>query len=168
MQELIRCCMGNEITLEDGMNAPTFSAEDSAGNVWNLSDILAEGKRVVLYFYPKDSTPGCTTQACDFRDNMGTLSSANVVVLGVSKDSAKSHQNFTEKQQLNFPLLLDPDGELLELYGVWREKKNYGRTYMGISRSTFVIEADGTLSMAKYGVKAKGHVDRILAHLELE
>ncbi len=150
------------------MNAPTFSAEDSAGNVWNLSDILAEGKRVVLYFYPKDSTPGCTTQACDFRDNMGTLSSANVVVLGVSKDSAKSHQNFTEKQQLNFPLLLDPDGELLELYGVWREKKNYGRTYMGISRSTFVIEADGTLSMAKYGVKAKGHVDRILAHLELE
>ena len=160
--------MGNEITLEDGMNAPAFSAEDSAGNVWNLSDILAEGKRVVLYFYPKDSTPGCTTQACDFRDNMGTLSSANVVVLGVSKDSAKSHQNFTEKQQLNFPLLLDPDGELLELYGVWREKKNYGRTYMGISRSTFVIEADGTLSMAKYGVKAKGHVDRILAHLELE
>ena len=150
------------------MNAPAFSAEDSAGNVWNLSDILAEGKRVVLYFYPKDSTPGCTTQACDFRDNMGTLSSANVVVLGVSKDSAKSHQNFTEKQQLNFPLLLDPDGELLELYGVWREKKNYGRTYMGISRSTFVIEADGTLSMAKYGVKAKGHVDRILAHLELE
>ena len=150
------------------MNAPTFSAEDSAGNVWNLSDILAEGKRVVLYFYPKDSTPGCTTQACDFRDNMGTLSSANVVVLGVSKDSAKSHQNFTEKQQLNFPLLLDLDGELLELYGVWREKKNYGRTYMGISRSTFVIEADGTLSMAKYGVKAKGHVDRILAHLELE
>ena len=99
---------------------------------------------------------------------MGTLSSANVVVLGVSKDSAKSHQNFTEKQQLNFPLLLDPDGELLELYGVWREKKNYGRTYMGIARSTFVIEADGTLSMAKYGVKAKGHVDRILAHLELE
>ena len=100
MQELIRCCMGNEITLEDGMNAPAFSAEDSAGNVWNLSDILADGKRVVLYFYPKDSTPGCTTQACDFRDNMGTLSSANVVVLGVSKDSAKSHQNFTEKQQL--------------------------------------------------------------------
>ncbi len=168
MQELIRYSMGNEVTLEDGMNAPTFSAEDSTGNVWNLSDILAEGKRVVLYFYPKDSTPGCTTQACDFRDNMGTLSSANVVVLGVSKDSAKSHQNFTEKQQLNFPLLLDPDGELLELYGVWREKKNYGRTYMGISRSTFVIEADGTLSMAKYGVKAKGHVGRILAHLELE
>ncbi len=168
MQELIRCIMGNEVTLEEGMRAPLFSAEDSAGNVWNLSDILADGKRVVLYFYPKDSTPGCTTQACDFRDNMGTLSSADVVVLGVSKDSAKSHQNFTEKQELNFPLLLDTEGELLEQYGVWREKKNYGRTYMGISRSTFVIDFDGTLSLAKYGVKAKGHVARILAHLELE
>ena len=160
--------MGNVVTLEDGMEAPLFSAEDSAGNVWNLSDLLAEEKRVVLYFYPKDSTPGCTTQACDFRDNMNALSSADVTVFGVSKDSAKSHQNFTEKQGLNFPLLVDTEGDLLEQYGVWREKKNYGRTYMGISRSTFVIETDGTLSLAKYGVKAKGHVARILAHLELE
>ena len=160
--------MGNVVTLEDGMLAPLFSAEDSAGNIWNLSEILAEQKRVVLYFYPKDSTPGCTTQACDFRDNMAALGSADVAVFGISKDSAKSHQNFTEKQSLNFPLLLDTEGELLEQYGVWREKKNYGRTYMGISRSTFVIETDGTLSLAKYGVKAKGHVARILAHLELE
>ena len=160
--------MGNVVTLEDGMKAPLFSAEDSEGNVWNLSDILAEGKRVILYFYPKDSTPGRTTQACDFRDNMGALSSADVAVFGVSKDSAKSHQKFTEKQDLNFPLLMDTEGNLLEQYGVWREKKNYGRTYMGISRSTFVIEVDGTLSMAKYGVKAKGHVARILTHLELE
>ena len=160
--------MGNVVTLEDGMKAPLFSAEDSEGNVWNLSDILAEGKRVVLYFYPKDSTPGCTTQACDFRDNMNTLSSADVAVFGVSKDSAKSHQKFTEKQDLNFPLLMDTEGDLLDQYGVWREKKNYGRTYMGISRSTFVIEGDGTLSKAKYGVKAKGHVARILTHLELE
>ena len=160
--------MGNVVTLEDGMEAPLFSAEDGAGNVWKLSDLLAEGKRVVLYFYPKDSTPGCTKQACDFRDNMGVLSSADVAVFGVSKDSAKSHQNFTEKQGLNFPLLLDTEGELLENYGVWREKKNYGRTYMGIARSTFVIESDGTLSMAKYGVKATGHVARIMKHLELE
>ncbi|CAI8295755.1 MAG: Putative peroxiredoxin bcp [Marine Group II euryarchaeote MED-G33] len=160
--------MGNVVTLEDGMKAPLFSAEDSEGNVWNLSDILAEGKRVILYFYPKDSTPGCTTQACDFRDNMGALSSADVAVFGVSKDSAKSHQKFTQKQDLNFPLLMDTEGDLLDQYGVWREKKNYGRTYMGISRSTFVIEGDGTLSMAKYGVKAKGHVARILTHLELE
>jgi len=168
MQELIRCIMGNQVTLENGMDAPLFSAEDSAGNVWDLSELLAAGKRVVLYFYPKDSTPGCTTQACDFRDNMNALSSADVAVFGVSKDSAKSHQNFTEKQGLNFPLLMDTEGNLLEQYGVWREKKNYGRTYMGISRSTFVIEADGTLSLAKYGVKAKGHVARILSHLELE
>ncbi len=160
--------MGNVVTLEDGMEAPLFSAEDSAGNVWKLSDLLAQGKRVVLYFYPKDSTPGCTKQACDFRDNMGVLSSADVAVFGVSKDSAKSHQNFTEKQELNFPLLLDTEGELLEKYGVWREKQNYGRTYMGIARSTFVIESDGTLSMAKYGVKATGHVARIMKHLELE
>ena len=160
--------MGNVVTLEDGMEAPLFSAEDCAGNVWNLSDLLAEGKRVVLYFYPKDSNPGCTKQACDFRDNMGVLSSADVAVFGVSKDSAKSHQKFTEKQDLNFPLLLDTEGELLEKYGVWREKKNYGRTYMGIARSTFVIESDGTLSMAKYGVKATGHVARIMKHLELE
>ena len=168
MLESSRVSMGNVVTLEDGMEAPLFSAEDSAGNVWNLSDLLAEGKRVVLYFYPKDSTPGCTKQACDFRDNMGVLSSADVAVFGVSKDSAKSHQNFTEKQGLNFPLLLDTEGELLENYGVWREKKNYGRTYMGIARSTFVIESDGTLSMAKYGVKATGHVARIMKHLELE
>ena len=160
--------MGNVVTLEDGMEAPLFSAEDSAGNVWKLSDLLAQGKRVVLYFYPKDSTPGCTKQACDFRDNMGVLSSANVAVFGVSKDSAKSHQNFTEKQELNFPLLLDTEGELLGKYGVWREKQNYGRTYMGIARSTFVIESDGTLSMAKYGVKATGHVARVMKHLELE
>lgn len=163
-----RVPMGNVVTLEDGMEAPLFSAEDSAGNVWNLSDLLAEGKRVVLYFYPKDSTPGCTKQACDFRDNMGVLSSADVAVFGVSKDSAKSHQNFTEKQELNFPLLLDTEGDLLEKYGVWREKQNYGRTYMGIARSTFVIESDGTLSMAKYGVKATGHVARVMKHLELE
>jgi peroxiredoxin Q/BCP len=165
---VLRCTMGEAVTLEEGDEAPSFSADDGNGNVWNLNDLLTEGKRVVLYFYPKDSTPGCTTQACDFRDNMTTLNSADVAVFGVSKDSAKSHQNFSLKKDLNFPLLLDIEGDLLELYGVWREKKNYGRTYMGISRSTFVIETDGTLSLAKYGVKAKGHVARILAHLELE
>ena len=160
--------MANTISLEVGDQAPRFTVEETNGETISLDALLAEGKRVVLYFYPKDSTPGCTTQACDFRDNMAILNSADVVVFGVSKDSAKSHQKFTEKQNLNFPLLLDTEGELLELYGVWREKKNYGRTYMGISRSTFVIETDGTLSLAKYGVKAKGHVARILAHLEFE
>ena len=168
MSESVRQDMGEAITLEVGGNAPQFSTQDAEGNIWDLSTLLAEGKRVVLYFYPKDSTPGCTTQACDFRDNMNRLNSANVVVLGASKDSAKSHENFSSKKSLNFPLLLDTEGELMEQYGVWREKKNYGRTYMGISRSTFVIEVDGTLSLAKYGVKAKGHVERILKHLALE
>ena len=160
--------MGNTVTLEEGDNAPVFSAEETNGETISLEAILGEGKRVVLYFYPKDSTPGCTVQACDFRDNMATLTGNDVVVLGVSKGSQKSHANFIEKQQLNFHLLLDTDGEIIEQYGAWREKMNYGRTYMGISRSTFVIETDGTLSYAKYGVKAKGHANRILKHLGLE
>ena len=160
--------MGNMVTLEEGDKAPLFTAEETNGETISLETILGEGKRVVLYFYPKDSTPGCTVQACDFRDNMATLTGNDVVVLGVSKGSQKSHANFIEKQQLNFHLLLDTDGEIIEQYGAWREKINYGRTYMGISRSTFVIETDGTLSYAKYGVKAKGHANRILKHLGLE
>ena len=160
--------MGNTVTLEEGDKAPLFTAEETNGENISLETTLGEGKRVVLYFYPKDSTPGCTVQACDFRDNMGRLTGNDVVVLGVSKGSQKSHANFIEKQQLNFHLLLDTDGEIIEQYGAWREKMNYGRTYMGISRSTFVIETDGTLSYAKYGVKAKGHANRILKHLGLE
>ena len=160
--------MGNPVTLEEGDKAPLFTAEETNGETVSLEELLAEKKRVVLYFYPRDSTPGCTVQACDFRDNMSMLTGNDVVVLGVSKDSQKSHTKFITKQQLNFHLLLDTEGEILEQYGAWREKKNYGRTYLGISRSTFVIEVDGTLSYAKYGVKAKGHVERILNHLELE
>ena len=160
--------MSDTIQLSPGDEAPTFIAHDQNGESHDLKHYLNEGKTVILYFYPKDSTPGCTTQACDFRDNMARLNGENHVVLGVSKDSGKSHQRFVEKQELNFPLLLDTEGELLEKYGVWREKQNYGRTYMGIARSTFVIESDGTLSMAKYGVKATGHVARVMKHLELE
>ncbi|MBN16619.1 MAG: thioredoxin-dependent thiol peroxidase [Euryarchaeota archaeon] len=160
--------MDETVTLIVGDEAPHFSAEDGSGKIWDLNSLLSDGKRVVLYFYPKDSTPGCTTQACDFRDNMGQLNSEDVVVLGVSKDSAKSHEKFSSKNDLNFPLLVDTEGEILEKYGVWREKKNYGKVYMGIARSTFVIESNGTLSLAKYGVKAKGHVGRIMLHLGLE
>ena len=160
--------MGNPVTLEEGDQAPLFTAVETNGETIALEALLAEGKRVVLYFYPRDSTPGCTVQACDFRDNMATLADNDVVVLGVSKDSQKSHAKFIDKQKLNFHLLLDTEGAMLEMYGAWREKMNYGRTYLGISRSTFVIEVDGTLSYAKYGVKAKGHVERILNHLGLE
>ena len=160
--------MGNPVTLEEGDQAPLFTAVETNGETISLEGLLVEGKRVVLYFYPRDSTPGCTTQACDFRDNMATLADNDVVVLGVSKDSQKSHAKFIDKQKLNFHLLLDTDGAILEMYGAWREKMNYGRTFLGISRSTFVIETDGTLSYARYGVKAKGHADRILKHLGLE
>ena len=160
--------MGNTVTLEEGDKAPLFTAKETNGETISLEGLLADGKRVVLYFYPKDSTPGCTVQACDFRDNMAMLTNNDVVVLGVSKGSQESHANFIGKQNLNFHLLLDTEGVILDLYGAWREKMNYGRTFLGISRSTFVIDADGTLSYARYGVKAKGHAERIIKHLGLE
>ena len=147
--------------------APDFTTLDSKGNSICLSDLNSKGMIVVLYFYPKDSTPGCTIQACDFRDNMQRLASNEVLVLGVSKDSEKSHQNFIEKQSLNFSLLMDEDLEIHNKYYVWREKKNYGKTYMGTSRSTFIIGSDGKLKYAKYNVKAKGHVERIINELNL-
>jgi peroxiredoxin Q/BCP len=159
--------MTTEENIEIGDTAPDFIASDSNGNTISLSDLISKKLSVVLYFYPKDSTPGCTIQACDFRDNMELLSSKNVVVLGVSKDSAKSHQNFIEKQSLNFSLLLDEDLKIHNKYGVWREKMNYGRTYMGTSRSTFIIGTDRKIKFAKYNVKAKGHVERLIKELKL-
>jgi peroxiredoxin Q/BCP len=160
--------MDNPVTLEVGDVAPLFTATETYGDTISLEALLADGKRVVLYFYPKDSTPGCTIQAVEFTDSIELLTANDVVVLGVSKGSQKSHDKFCTKQSISYPLLLDTDGELLDLYGAWREKMNYGRTFLGIARSTFVIEADGTLSYAGYGVKAKGHVGRILKHLGLE
>ena len=157
--------MTDVINLENGHPAPNFSATDSEGNMYDLSDLTSSGRTVILYFYPKDDTPGCTIQACDFRDNMLNLNDSNTVVLGVSKDSATSHDNFTEKFELNFPLLMDEDLALHTAYGTWREKQNYGRTYMGCVRSTFIIDTDGTISHAMYNVKAKGHVERIMSLL---
>jgi peroxiredoxin Q/BCP len=129
---------------------------------------MADGKNVILYFYPKDSTPGCTTQACDFRDSMARLNHGDYVVLGVSKDSEKSHDKFIAKQELNFPLLMDEDLSLHQSYGVWREKSMYGKKYMGTSRSTFVIGSDGNLSWVGYGVRAKGHVAKVMSELGIE
>ena len=160
--------MSESINLEVGQNAPKFSCEDSAGNTHSLTKYMEDGKSVILYFYPKDSTPGCTTQACDFRDSMARLNKGDYVVLGVSKDSAKSHDNFIAKQELNFPLLMDEDISLHESYGTWREKSMYGKTYMGTSRSTFVIGSDGVLKWVGYGVRAKGHVDKIMTDLGIE
>ena len=157
--------MTDTTDLQVGDVAPEFTTLDSNGTSISLSDIISKGSEVILYFYPKDNTPGCTVQACDFRDNMERLSSNDLVVLGVSKDSEKSHQNFIEKQSLNFSLLLDEDLEIHNKYGVWREKSMYGKKYMGTSRSTFVIGSDGKIKFAKYNVKSKGHVDLLISEL---
>lgn len=159
--------MSETIELSAGDAAPAFTATDQNGNEHSLQEYLDKGISVILYFYPKDSTPGCTTQACDFRDNMGRLSGESYVVLGVSKDSAKSHERFVEKQELNFPLLVDEDLALHNAFGTWRLKMNYGREYMGCARSTFVISPDGTLAWCRYNVKAKGHVGMLMRELGL-
>ncbi len=159
--------MSEAITYENGAQAPRFSAHDSAGTLHELERYMADGKTVIVYFYPRDSTPGCTKQACDFRDNMALLQSENTVVLGVSKDSEASHERFIAKQELNFPLLLDTGGDLHESFGTWRMKKNYGREYMGCVRSTFVISPDGTFKWLRYNVRAKGHVSMLMRELGL-
>ena len=137
--------------LKPGDQAPDFEAEDEQGSKVRLQDL--HGKNVVIYFYPKDDTPGCTAQACNFRDSYPALEQSNAVVLGVSPDSARSHQRFKTKYELPFPLLPDPDHKIAEEYGVWREKSMYGRKYMGILRSHFVIGPDGKIVEAKYNVK---------------
>jgi peroxiredoxin Q/BCP len=124
-----------------------------------------QGKKVVLYFYPKDSTPGCTREACDFRDQLQEFQAKDAVVLGVSPDSVKSHQRFKEKFDLTFPLVSDESKEVAEAYGVWKEKKNYGRTYMGIERSTFVIDEEGKIAHVFNKVKVAGHADKVLETL---
>jgi peroxiredoxin Q/BCP len=133
----------------------------------DLEAINASGKTVILYFYPRDSTPGCTVQACDFRDQMGRLNNNQYLVLGVSVDSAKSHQDFINNQQLNFSLLLDEDKTLHNAYGTWRSKMNYGKEYMGCARSTFVINPQGDLIFARYNVKAKNHVEMLIRELDI-
>jgi len=160
--------MAEAVNLETGDKSPMFEAQDSEGNTHNLEHILSEGRKVILYFYPRDSTPGCTVQACDFRDDMARLSAHGYTVFGVSKDSAKSHDNFISKQELNFPLLMDEDGSLHEAFGTWRMKMNYGKEYMGCARSTFVIGEDGNLVFARYNVKAKGHVAMLTRELGID
>jgi peroxiredoxin Q/BCP len=146
--------------LQVGDLAPDFSALDESGKVHRLKDY--RGKTVVLYFYPKDQTPGCTTEACDFRDSHAKFSKKGAVVLGVSPDSAASHQKFIAKQNLNFPLLVDEDKALCKLYGVWQLKTLYGREFMGVVRSTFVIGPDGRLKEIVRKVSVAGHAQAML------
>jgi peroxiredoxin Q/BCP len=143
--------------------APEFSAETESGETVRLSDY--RGRRVVLYFYPKDDTPGCTTQACGFRDNYPTLTERNAVVLGVSPDNARSHQKFKTKFDLPFTLLVDETHAIAEAYGVWVEKSMYGKRFMGIERSHFVIDEEGRVLDAQVKVKPEESVQAALAVL---
>jgi peroxiredoxin Q/BCP len=149
--------------IDEGSKAPDFELPSDEGSTVRLSDL--RGKPVVLYFYPKDDTPGCTAQARGIRDAWGELQRRGAVVLGVSPDSAESHVKFKEKYGLPFTLLADEDHAVSEEYGVWVEKRNYGKTYMGIERSTFVIDAEGNLAKVMRNVKPDEHVDRVLAAL---
>jgi peroxiredoxin Q/BCP len=146
-----------------GAKAPAFSAPDQSGKVVSLTDF--KGKKVVLYFYPKDDTPGCTTEACSFRDEHSAFLKKGAVVLGVSPDSAKSHTKFIEKFSLPFPLLADEDKAIANAYGVWVEKSMYGKKYMGVERSTFVIGPDGKLLAIYRKVKPAEHTAEVLAGL---
>jgi peroxiredoxin Q/BCP len=150
--------------VEQGKPAPDFELTSDAGEQVRLSAF--RGKPVVLYFYPRDDTPGCTAQACGIRDAYGEFERAGAVVLGVSPDSEASHGKFRSKYDLPFTLLADPEHEVAEQYGVWVEKKNYGKTSMGIERSTFVIDADGNVARVMRRVNPRTHADDVLAALE--
>jgi peroxiredoxin Q/BCP len=149
--------------VEEGKPAPDFELKSDAGETVKLSDL--RGKQVVLYFYPKDDTPGCTTQACGIRDTYGEFERAGAVVLGVSPDDERSHVKFKEKFELPFTLLADEEHEVAEAYGVWGEKKYMGRTYMGVERSTFVIGEDGNVKRVMHKVKPDTHADDVLETL---
>lgn len=149
--------------LEVGMKAPAFTLPDKDGNLVSLSDFA--GKRVVLYFYPRDNTPGCTRQACAFAAAYKAFKALDAVVIGVSKDSAASHQKFAQKHELPFILLSDPELAAIQAYGVWQEKKNYGKVSMGVVRSTFVIDGAGNIEKVMPKVKPDTNAQEILDYL---
>ncbi len=145
--------------LAPGDVAPDFSLSDADGQTVTLSGL--RGQRVIVYFYPAAMTPGCTKEACDFRDNLGVLAGAGLTVLGISPDSPQKLAKFRDRESLNFTLLADPDREVLRAYGAYGEKMNYGKKTVGVIRSTFVIGADGRVERAYYNVRATGHVERL-------
>ncbi len=149
--------------LETGSKIPKFSKPDQNGEAKTFQDLTGK-QGLILYFYPKDNTPGCTTEAQEFRDQIAAFRKLGVEVVGVSKDSARTHTNFITKHELPFPLLADndPEAELCEAFGVWQEKKNYGKVYMGIVRTTFVIDAKGKVLKVYPKVRVKGHVEQVL------
>ncbi|MDR4533055.1 thioredoxin-dependent thiol peroxidase [Glutamicibacter sp. PS] len=152
--------------LAAGDKAPEFTLNDAEGNAVSLSDY--RGKKVIVYFYPAASTPGCTKQACDFRDSIESLQSLGYQVLGISPDPQKKLEKFTATESLNFPLLSDEDHSVAEAYAAWGEKKNYGRTYEGLIRSTIVVDEEGNVALAQYNVRATGHVAKLRRDLGID
>lgn len=152
------------MTSLEGLHAPEFTLKNESGEDVSLSDFAGK-KYIILYFYPKDSTPGCTTEACDFRDAYESFENLNAVILGVSPDGEKAHTKFIEKHGLPFSLLIDDQHQVSEAYGVWVLKKIYGKEYMGVERSTFLIDPTGTVIKEWRKVKVKGHVEEALQTL---
>ncbi|MFX3619290.1 MAG: thioredoxin-dependent thiol peroxidase [Sporolactobacillus sp.] len=150
--------------LEPGTKAPDFTLESTEGHSLSLADF--NGKTVVLYFYPKDMTPGCTTEACDFRDQNELFRQLNTVVLGISADPLEKHQKFIEKHSLPFTLLSDEDHKVAEAYGAWQLKKNFGKEYYGIVRSTFILDEAGRIAKTYPKVKVKGHVEEVYSYIK--
>lgn len=144
----------------EGMQVPDIALSDQQGNTVKLSDY--RGKRIVLYFYPKDDTPGCTVEACGFRDSAKEYEAANAVVIGVSADPVKSHAKFDSKFGLGFPLLADENHELAEAFGAWQEKNNYGKTYWGVARMTFLIDEEGIVRKVWAKAKPEGHAEEVI------
>lgn len=152
-----------ENRLNVGDIAPSFALADDAGNTVSLADYA--GQRVLVYFYPRANTPGCTKEACDFRDSLEQLNDLNIAVVGISPDKPEALAKFRADHELNFPLLSDPDKSVMTSYGTFGEKKNYGKVVQGVIRSTFLVEPDGTIGQTHYNVKATGHVARVMKGL---
>ena len=156
--------MTEQKRLEIGDQAPAFTLPNASGETTSLSDY--QGKRVLVYFYPRANTPGCTTEACDFRDSLTQLNDLGIEVVGISPDTVDKLVAFREKNNLTFPLLADPDKNVLKEWGAFGEKKNYGKIVEGVIRSTFLVGTDGTIELALYNVRATGHVARVIRELE--
>ncbi|MER1997807.1 MAG: thioredoxin-dependent thiol peroxidase [Arthrobacter sp.] len=152
--------------LTPGDQAPDFTLTASDSSTVSLADL--RGRSVIVYFYPAAATPGCTKEACDFRDNLNSLAGSGYDVLGISPDKVEKLAKFASDEALNFPLLSDPDHAVAEAYGAWGEKKNYGKTYEGLIRSTIVVDPDGKVSLAQYNVRATGHVAKLRRDLGLD
>ncbi len=153
------------VQLKNGQKAPAFSLPNQDGKIVSLSDY--KGKKVVLYFYPKDDTPGCTKESCAFRDGIDEIHGIRAEVIGVSGDSVESHKKFAKKFNLNFPLISDESKKMLQAYGVWKEKSLYGRKFMGIERTTFIIDENGKIDDIFHRVKVDGHLEEVLSELDV-